>query len=137
MKTKINTFLEDKMHATSGDQENWWFIGIWNWLHKFVSWHGHMNPKSLRSTELSKEDVGFKYWSTDELKLFYSAVESILLYGCESWVMTKKVEKKEEHTYVESNEKRLMESTHDRTPSVRPIWFMEKTGRKSYIMSPN
>ena len=46
------------------------------------------------NTELSNKDMATK------LRVFQSAVESILLYGCESWVMKKTVEKKVNGMYT-------------------------------------
>ena len=55
--------------------------------------------------------------------LFQAAVVSILLYGCTTWTLTKRLEKKLDGNYtmnVESNTEQVLATTPHETPTVRP-----------------
>ena len=54
---------------------------------------------------------------------FQAAVVSILLYGCTTWTLTKRLEKKLDrqlHKNVESNIEQVLATTPHETPTVRP-----------------
>ena len=63
---------------------------------------------------------------TDEMKrsFFQAAVESILLYGCTTWTLTKTAGEetwRQLHKNVESNIEQVLATTPHETPTVRPL----------------
>ena len=62
---------------------------------------------------------------TDKMKrsFFQAAVVSILLYGCTTWTLTKRLKKKLDgqlHKNVESNIEQVLAATPHKTPTIRP-----------------
>ena len=49
-----------------------------------------------------------------------AAVVSILLYGCTTWTLTKRLEKKLDGNYT-SNLEQVMAATPHKTPTIRPL----------------
>ena len=62
---------------------------------------------------------------TDKMKrsFFQAAVTSILLYGCTTWTLTKRLEKKLDGNYtrmLRANPQQVLAATPHKTPTVRP-----------------
>ena len=59
---------------------------------------------------------------TDKMKrsFFQAAVVSILLYGCTTWMLIKRMEKKQLHKNAASNFEQVLEATSHKAPTVRP-----------------
>ena len=61
---------------------------------------------------------------TDKMKrsFFQAAVVSILLNGCTTWMLTKRLEKKLDgnHKNVASNIEQVLEATPHKAPTIRP-----------------
>ena len=76
-------------------------------------------------TAIDRLSIIWKSDLTDEMKrsFFQAAVVSILLYGCTTWTLTKRLEKKLDGNYknVESNIEQLLATTPHETPTVRPL----------------
>ena len=72
-------------------------------------------------TAIDKLSVIWKSNLTDKIKhsFFQAVVVSILLYGCSTWTLTKRVEKKLDGNYT-SNFEQVLEVTPHKTPTVRP-----------------
>ena len=60
---------------------------------------------------------------TDKMKrsFFLAAVVSILLYGCTTWTLTKRLKKKLDCKNVESNIEQVLAATTHKTPAVQPL----------------
>ena len=58
---------------------------------------------------------------------FHAAVTSILLYGCTTWTLTKRLEKKLLHKNAASNLEQVLAATPHKTPTVRPPTSITKT----------
>ena len=61
---------------------------------------------------------------TDKMKrsFFQAAVVSILLYGCTTSTLTKRLEKKRQlHKNVESNIEQVLATTPHEAPTIRPL----------------
>ena len=80
-------------------------IILLNIIHSFLH---HINRKSHRQrltkvwTAIDKLSVTWKSALTDKMKrsFFQAAVRSILLYGCTTWTLTKRMEKKLDGNYT-------------------------------------
>ena len=59
---------------------------------------------------------------TDKMKrsFFQAAVVSILLYGCTTWTLTKRLEKKQLNKNVASNIEQVLVATPNKAPTIRP-----------------
>ena len=62
---------------------------------------------------------------TDKMKrsFFQAAVVSILLYGCTTWMLTQRMEKKtwrQLHKDAASNFEQVLEATPHKAPAIRP-----------------
>ena len=70
-------------------------------------------------TAIDRLSIIWKSDLTDKMKrsFFQAAVVSILLYGCTTWTVTKRLKKKN----VESNIEKVLASTPYKTPTIRPI----------------
>ena len=68
-------------------------------------------------TAIDKLSVIWKSNLTDKMKrsFFQAAVVSILLYGCTTWTLTKRLEKK-----LDGNYTRMLRATPHKAPTVRP-----------------
>ena len=93
---------------------------------------------SVESTEKDIETRLMKAWTainrlsiiwksdlTDKMKrsFFQAAVTSILLYGCTTWTLTKRLEKKTRwqlHNNAACNPEQVLAATPHKTPTVRP-----------------
>ena len=92
---------------------------------------------SVESTEKDIETRLTKAWTainrlstiwksdlTDKIKrsFFQAAVTSILLYGCTTWTLTKRLEKKLDglHKNAACNPQQVLAATPHKTPTVRP-----------------
>ena len=89
-------------------------------------------------TAIDRLSIIWKSDLTDEMKrsFFQAAVVSILLYGCTTWTLTKRLEKKLDGNYtrnVESNIEQILATTPHETPTVRPLASHHKnyTGQTS------
>ena len=76
-------------------------------------------------TAIYRLSVIWKSDLTDKMKrsYFQAAVVSILLYGCTTWTLTKRMEKKARrqlHKNAASNFERVQEATLHKAPTVRP-----------------
>ena len=90
---------------------------------------------SVESTEKDIETRLTKAWTaiyrlsiiwksdlTDKMKrrFFQAAVTSILLYGCTTWMLTKRLEKKLDGKNATCNLEEVLAATPHKTPTVRP-----------------
>ena len=59
---------------------------------------------------------------TDKMKrsFFQAAVVSILLYGCTTWTLTKRLEKKLDGNYTRMNIEQVLAAIPHKTPTIRP-----------------
>ena len=63
-----------------------------------------------------KSDLTYKM----KCSFFQAAVASILLYGCTTWTLTKRLEKKLDGKNAASNLEQILAATPHKTPTVRP-----------------
>ena len=103
-KTKVmhvNPSSEDNIHSRSGD--------VIEKVDDFLYLGGYTNSSRDMESRIGKAWGALnsltKIWRSrvktqTKVKIFQSVIESILLYGCESWVMTKTSEKKIDGTYT-------------------------------------
>ena len=95
----LNPSVKSHIHAMNGDEiekvDDFLYLG------------GYTNSSREINTRIGKSwgalNFREKIWSSritteTEVRIFKSTVESILLYGCESWVMTNAVVKKVDGT---------------------------------------
>ena len=70
-------------------------------------------------TAIDRLSIIWKSDLTDKMKrsFFQAVVISILLYGCTTWTLTKRLKKKN----VESNIEQVLAATPNKTPTVRPL----------------
>ena len=63
----------------------------------------YCTDRTLKAKVLKFDNVAHSYFLTDKMKrsFFQVAVVSILLYGCTSWTLTKRMEKKLDGTYIQ------------------------------------
>ena len=75
-------------------------------------------------TAINRLSIIWKSDLTDKMKrsFFQAAVTSILLYGCTTWTLTKRLEKK-----LDGNYTRMLTATPHKTPTVRPPAPITKT----------
>ena len=68
-------------------------------------------------TSIDKLSIIWKSDLTDKMKrsFFQATVMSILLYGCTTWTLTKRLEKK-----LDGNYTRMLEATPHKVPTIRP-----------------
>ena len=104
MKTKVmhvNPSTEDNIHSRSGD--------VIEKVDDFLYLGGYTNSSRDMDSRIGKAWGALnsltKIWRSrvktqTKVRIFQSLIESILLYGCESWVMTKTAEKKIDGTYT-------------------------------------
>ena len=76
-------------------------------------------------TAINRLSIIWKSDLTDKMKrsFFQAAVTSILLYGCTTWTLTKRLEKKlkrQLHKNAASNLEQVLAATPHKTPTVRP-----------------
>ena len=76
-------------------------------------------------TAIDRLSIIWKSDLSDKMKhsLFQAAVVLILLYGCTTWTLTKRMEKKLNGNYtgiVASNSKQALVATPHKTPTIRP-----------------
>ena len=76
-------------------------------------------------TAINRLSIIWKSDQTDKMKrsFFQAAVTSILLYGCTTWTLTKRLEKKLDGNYTRSaacNLEQVLAATPHKTPTVRP-----------------
>ena len=73
-------------------------------------------------TAIDKLSIMQKSDLTDKMKpsLFQAAVMSILLYGCTTWTLTKRLEKKQLHKNIASNIEQVLAATSHKAPTIRP-----------------
>ena len=76
-------------------------------------------------TAINRLSIIWKSDLTDKMKrsFFQAAVASILLYGCSTWTLTKRLEKKLDGNYTRmpaSNLEQVLAATPHKTPTVRP-----------------
>ena len=57
---------------------------------------------------------------------FQAAVVSILLYGCTTWTLTKRLEKKLDGNYTSNIEQVPGDTTPHETPTIRPLAFHQE-----------
>ena len=77
-------------------------------------------------TAIDRLSIIWKSDLTDKMKrsFFQAAVVSILLYGCTTWTLTKRLEKKLDGNYTknaESNIEQVLATTPHETPTIRPL----------------
>ena len=77
-------------------------------------------------TAIDRLSIIWKSDLTDKMKrsFFQAAVVLILLYGCTTWTLTKRLEKKTRrqlHENVESNIEQVLATTPHETPTIRPL----------------
>ena len=75
-------------------------------------------------TAINRLSIIWKSDLTDKMKrsFFQAAVASILLYGCTTWTLTKRLEKKLDGNYTKnaaSNLEQVLAATPHKTPTVR------------------
>ena len=104
MKTKVmhvDPSTEDNIHSRSGD--------VIEKVDDFLYLGGYTNSSRDMDSRIGKAWGALnsltKIWRSrvktqTKVRIFQSLIESILLYGCESWVMTKTAEKKIDGTYT-------------------------------------
>ena len=75
-------------------------------------------------TAIDRLSIIWKSNLTDKMKhsFFLAAVVSILLYGCTTWTLTKRLEKKQDGNYT-SNIEQVLAATPHKTPTIRPPAF--------------
>ena len=78
------------------------------------------------STAIDQLSIIWKSDLIDKMKLgfFQAAVASILLYGCTTWTLTKRLEKKDRHQLHKnavSDIEQVMEATSYKAPTIRPL----------------
>ena len=76
-------------------------------------------------TAINRLSIIWKSDLTDKMKrsFFQAAVTSILLYGCTTWTLTKRLEKKLDGNYtrmLRANPEQVLAATPNKTPTVRP-----------------
>ena len=73
-------------------------------------------------TAINRLSIIWKSDLTDKMKrsFFQAAVTSVLLYGCTTWTLTKRLEKKQLHKNATCNLKQVLAATPHKTPTVRP-----------------
>ena len=76
-------------------------------------------------TAINRLSIIWKSDLTDKMKrsFFQAAVTSILLYGCTTWTLTKRLEKKLDgnlHKNATCNLEQVLAATPHKTPTVRP-----------------
>ena len=76
-------------------------------------------------TAINRLSIIWKSDLTDKMKrnFFQAAVVSILLYGCTTWTLTKRLEKKTRrklHKNVESSIEQVLAATPNKAPTIRP-----------------
>ena len=71
---------------------------------------------------IDRLSIKWKSDLTDKMKrsFFQAAVVSILLYGCTTWTLTKRLEKKLDGNYTRSNIEQVLAATPNKAPSIRP-----------------
>ena len=71
-------------------------------------------------TAINRLSIIWKSDLTDKMKrsFFQAAVTSILLYGCTTWTLTKRLEKKLLHKNAASNLEQVLAATPHKTPTV-------------------
>ena len=77
-------------------------------------------------TAIDRLSIIWKSDLTDKMKrsFFQAAVVSILLYGCTTWTLTKRLEKKLDGNYTrydESNIEQVQATTPHKTPTIRTL----------------
>ena len=78
-------------------------------------------------TAIDRLSIIWKSDLTDKMKrsFFQAAVVSILLYGCTTWTLTKRLEKKKTrrklHKNVESSIEQVLATTSHETPTIRTL----------------
>ena len=76
-------------------------------------------------TAIDRLSIIWKSDLTDKMKrsFFQAAVTSILLYGCTTWTLTKRLEKKLDGNYtrVESSIEQVLATTPHETPTIRTL----------------
>ena len=76
-------------------------------------------------TAIDRLSIIWKSDLTDKMKrsFFQAAVVSILLYGCTTWTLTKRLEKKLDGNYTRmfSNIEQVLATTPHETPTIRPL----------------
>ena len=80
-------------------------------------------------TAINRLSIIWKSDLTDKIKrsFFQAAVTSILLYGCTTWTLTKRLEKKLDGNYTRMNLEKVLAATRHKTPTVRPPALITKT----------
>ena len=126
----IEMFLTIKLNCL---KYNWLFVWIIDSL--LIAVHAFVNLVSMsfsvdstllpRYVNLSTSLSGVPSDLTDKMKrsFFQAAVTSILLYGCTTWTLTKRLEKKLDGNYTRMLRAILNKSlaaTPHKTPTVRP-----------------
>ena len=73
-------------------------------------------------TAINRLSIIWKSDLTDKMKrsFFQAAVTSILLYGCTTWTLTKRLEKKLDGKNAACNPEQVLAATPHKTPTVRP-----------------
>ena len=97
----FNLFVESHIHAMNGDEiekvDDFLYLGGYTNFSRDISTSIGKSWGALNSLE--------KIWNSritteTKVRIFKSTVESILLYGCESWVMINTAVKKVDGTYI-------------------------------------
>ena len=73
-------------------------------------------------TAINRLSIIWRSDLTDKMKcsFFQAAVASILLYGCTTWTLTKRLGKKQLHKNAASNLEQVLAATPHKTPTIRP-----------------
>ena len=87
-----------------------------------VHWHGGQCLQRLVPNYAVVFRLG---WVTDKMKrsFFQAAVVSILLYGCTTWTLTKRLKKKLDGNYtriLRAYIEQVLEATPHKAPTIRP-----------------
>ena len=86
-----------------------------------LAWAASRKLENLWISDLAKEQ---------KLKIFVACVESVLLYGCECWTLTRKIERKLDGTYTKLLRKTCNVSWYDKIKNVDLYGVLEAVSEK-------